>query len=551
MVQKKLSKAEEMAKGQKSISISEFFERNRHLLGFDNSKKALLTTIKEAVDNSLDACEEAEILPDIIVEIIDMGSDRYKVVVEDNGPGIVKEQISRIFAKLLYGSKFHKLKMQRGQQGIGISASVMYAQLTTGKPAKIISKTGPNKLANYMELKIDTKKNKPEVLKEEQKEWPGKNHGTRIELDLEASYVRGKQSVDEYIKETAIINPHVTITYQPPKGEQLMLVRASQIKPKQAKEIKPHPYGVELGMLLKMMQRTNEKTIKHFFKNEFERVGRKTVKEILEKANIRDKFKPRKATRETAEKLIKAIKKTDIMMPPTDCIVPIGEKELIKGLKKETNAEHYVSVTRSPEVYRGNPFLVEVGIAYGGNIREEGSAKLMRFANRVPLLYRQGACGITQSVGETNWRNYGLSQSKNNLPQGPALIVVHIASVWVPFTSEAKEAVAHYPEILKEVKLAVQQAGRKLGKYVKKKKRVKKELKKRDFIQTYIPHIAEALQDILDQEEFEKRKTEKSLRDLLEKKRGKIKEMKFDPSKNKEYREDLAKIGTETTKEDD
>ena len=545
MVQKKLSKAEEMAKGQRSISIAEFFEKNRHLLGFDNKKKALLTTVKEAVDNALDACEEAEILPEINIDIIELGKNKYRVIIEDNGPGIVKEQIPKIFAKLLYGSKFHKLKMSRGQQGIGISASVMNAQLTTGKPAKITSKTGPDQTAKYFELKIDTEGNKPEIKKEEEVDWELKDHGTKIELDLEGRYRRGKRSVDEYIKQTAIINPHVTITYQPPKGEQVMLVRGSENKPQLPEEIKPHPYGVELGMLLKMMERTETSMIKQFFKEEFTRVGRKTVTEILEKANVRDKLDPNKATRDTAENLIEAIEDTDIMMPPTDCIVPIGEEEVEKGMKKEYNAEFYTSVSRKPKVYKGNPFLIEVGLAYGGNIDEDGTAELMRFANRVPLLYKQGSCGINKSVTNTNWRNYGLSQSKNSMPQGPLVIVVHIGSVWVPFTSEAKEAVAHYPKILKEIKLAVQQAGRKLSKYVKKKKKVKEEMKKREYIQTYIPHIAEAIQDILEQEEYQKERTQKALHDLLERKRGDVEDMEFDPSQNQEYDEQLANIGKE------
>ncbi len=532
------TKAHELAKKQRDISIAEFFEKNRHLLGFDNKKKALLTTVKEAVDNALDACEDADILPELMVEIIDMGDDRYRIAVEDNGPGIVKKQIPKIFAKLLYGSKFHSLKQSRGQQGLGISASVMYGQLTTGRPAKIISRIGSKYPAQVVELKLDTVKNKPLVVSSSETDWH-KEHGTRIEIDLEGYYVKGTQSVDEYIKQTAVINPHSTIIYQPPRGSQEMFVRATEKMPQETKEILPHPYGVELGRLIKMLRHTENRTLQAFLTKEFTRVGAGTAKQICENAALLPNTKPKKVSREMAEQLLKGIKKTKIMNPPTDCISPIGQKLLEKGLKKEINAEFFASTTRSPSVYRGNPFVIEAAVAYGGNLELDGSVEISRFANRVPLLYQQGACAITKCVTRTNWRSYGLKQSSGSLPQGPCVILVHMASVWVPFTSEAKEAIAHYPEIMKEVRLALQEVGRELGKYLRKKKRLRKELKKVDFIAKYLPYVGEALQEILDLDEGARERMEQHLRIVLEKtrniKKDELEELKkdFGPTRHK------------------
>ena len=214
--------AEELAKKHREISIAEFFEKNRHLLGFDNPRRALLTAIKEAVDNALDACEEARILPEINVEIIQLSETRFRVIVEDNGPGIIKKQIPKIFAKLLYGSKFHKLSATRGQQGIGISAAVLYGQLTTGKPATITSKIDRDKPANRIKLKINTQTNNPQTMEDKEVEWDEKNHGTKIEIDMDGSYIKGRQSVDEYLKETAIVNPHCTIIYTNPEANQII-----------------------------------------------------------------------------------------------------------------------------------------------------------------------------------------------------------------------------------------------------------------------------------------------------------------------------------------
>ena len=531
----------ELAKKQRDISIASFFEKNRHLLGFDNPRKSLLTTIKEAVDNSLDACEEAGILPEINIEVIEMAENKFRVIVEDNGPGIVKKQIPNIFAKLLYGSKFFKLSQSRGQQGIGISASVLYAQLTTGKPARITSRISKKHDAHYYELHIDTQNNKPQIIKEEVVEW-NKEHGTRIELDLEGSYQKGDQSVDQYLKQTAIVNPHVTLIYTNPKAEQIIFPKASEQLPKKPVEIKPHPYGIEIGILLSMLKITEARTLQSFLTNEFSRVGSGTAKQICENAALLPKTKPKDISRELAEKLVEGIKKTKIISPPVDCISPIGQELLEKGLKKEINAEFYTAITRPPSVYRGNPFIVEAGIAYGGQQNAEESMHLLRYAKRGPLLYQQGACAVTKSVLNTAWRNYGLSQSRGALPIGPVTLVVHIASVWVPFTSESKEAIAHYPELVKEIKLALQECGRKLASYVGKKRRIQFESKKRDYIQLFIPHVGEALKELLKLKESDEKKVEELLAQILEKKRGKLENIE---AKNLEYDEEFAKIGEE------
>jgi len=536
------TKAHQMAEHQREISVAEFFEKNRHLLGFDNKRKALLTTIKEAVDNSLDACEEARILPEISVEIIDMQNDRFRIVVEDNGPGIVKKQIPKIFAKLLYGSKFDKLSQTRGQQGIGISAAALYGQLTTGKPIRITSRISPKHESHYYELHIDTKTNQPEIVKEDTISWK-KDHGTRLELDLEGTYIKGSQSVDAYLKECAIVNPHATFIYTNPKAEQLIFARVANELPPEPKEIKPHPYGVELGRLIKMMQYTESRTLQSFLTTDFSRVGPGTAKEICEEAKILTNTKPEDISRDQTERIFQAIQKVKIIAPPTDCLSPIGEESLVKGLKKEINAEFYAAVSRPPSVYRGNPFIIECGIAYGGDQPQEESVRLMRFANRVPLQFQQAGCASTKAVIATAWRAYGLQQSRSALPVGPATVIVHMASVWVPFTSEAKEAIAHYPEIIKELRLALQECGRQLASYTLKKRRLTDELQKRGYIEKYLPHIGIALKGLLGLNDAKKGEIEENLKVILEQKRGKLKEI---GAENAEYDASFAKIGEES-----
>jgi len=509
----------ELAKGQREISVSEFFTKNRHLLGFDNPRKALLTCIKEAVDNSLDACEEAGILPEVKVTVREVRKEeRYRVIVEDNGPGIVAKQVPRVFGKLLYGSKFHRLKMSRGQQGIGISAAAMYGQLTTGQPAVIISKIGAGKPAIRWELMIDTKKNEPRVITEAECEWNGE-HGTRVEIELEARYQRGRQSVDAYLEQTAITNPHVRMVYIPPDGDPREFPRATSELPPEPKVIRPHPQGIELGMLMAMLEETRARNVRAFLTHEFSRVSGRVADQILASAKIEPNARPSRIARQEAETLYNAIQAAKIMNPPTDCVVPIGEELLLKGVKKELEGDFYTAVSRPPAVYRGNPFIIEAAVAYGGKIPDEGPVRLYRFANRVPLLYQQSACAITRAVSSISWRPYGLSQPSGSLPVGPAIIVVHMASVWVPFTSESKEAVAHYPEILKEIRLALQACGRRMSLHIKRRRREAEAERKRSYIEKYIPHIGIGLRELLGLSEREEGEIVESLTDMLHKSR--------------------------------
>jgi len=523
--------AVEMGARQREISISEFFTKNRHLLGFDNPRKALLTCVKEAVDNALDACEEAGILPDVTVqlEVVSIGSSaappasqatRFRVTVADNGPGIVRQQIPRIFAKLLYGSKFHRLRMSRGQQGIGISAAGMYGQLTTGKPVKIISRTGPKASAHYFEVQIDTKKNEPLVHENKQIDWD-QPRGTQVAIEVEGRYQKGRASVDEYLDQTSIANPHVKLTYRTPEGETKEYPRAYHELPPPPKEIKPHPYGIEFGMFLKMLLEAKNQTLSSFLSSDFCRVTPALADEMCKAAKVSPKAKPRDVRGAIAETLYHQIQATKIMSPPTNCLSPIGEKAILSGLYKQIKGEFYTAVSRPPSVYRGNPFIIEAGLAFGKapdsaaklekpaqpaqllaeGEQEEGDAELarvIRYANRVPLLYQQSACAIFKAVLATTWRNYGISQSRGALPAGPMVIFVHIASVWVPFTSESKEAIAEYDEIHKEITLALRECGRRLGLFLRRRERAASEYRRRNIFELYIEEVVEACNRLKD-----------------------------------------------------
>ncbi|MBS0192374.1 MAG: DNA topoisomerase VI subunit B [Phycisphaerales bacterium] len=573
--------AESMAAKQRDISVSEFFAKNRHLLGFDNPRKALLTTVKEAVDNSLDACEEAGILPDITVIIEDLQPDRpasaksgrYRVTVVDNGPGIVRKQVENIFGRLLYGSKFHRLKMSRGQQGIGISAAGMYGLITTGKPMVIHTKPSAKSPAHHIELAMNTKTNRAEVTEDsETKDFPPARFGqltsgtrelvdkgeflspatyttgTSVSIELDGRYQKGRGSVDEFLELTAIANPHARFTFvppskasdeeedvpllrrgkkaeeknapadavgsekdspgegQPPKpiepqvttetGGVMVFPRAVEELPAETKEIQPHPRGIELGILLQMLKEAEiEKpgyTLYNFLQDKFSRVSAGSASAFCEKIGVTSRTKVADVDHDTAEKLFREFQDSKLPPPPTDCLAPIGVQQLLKGMFKGVRAEFYAASSREAAVYRGRPFLIEAAIAFGGELSADEPCRVIRFANRVPLLFQQSACSSFKAVIETNWRNYDLQQPRGAVPVGALVIMIHMASVWVPFTSESKEAIADYDEIRKEMKLALMECGRKLGSYLNKRLKMRRESERRDIFERYIGEIANA-----------------------------------------------------------
>ena len=695
--------AEELAEGQREISIAEFFEKNKHMLGFDSGARGLVTAVKEAVDNALDATEEAGVLPDIYIEIEEVG-DYYRLVIEDNGPGITKEQLPKVFGKLLYGSRFHAREQSRGQQGIGISAAVLYSQLTSGQPAKITSRPKGRSRAQYFELIIDTDTNEPEIKADEETTWD-RPHGTRIELEMEAN-MRARGQLHDYVKHTAVVNPHARIELREPGlDEPMKFERATDELPAETKEIRPHPHGVELGALIKMLEATESYSVSGFLQEEFTRVGKKTADSVID--NFRDVYFGRElswtpprahddrdvadavseavankgkaattafaegvaetvagndriaraelatvvgniadgveddtgktfggtvrenavdaawraitgldadgevaaagdvddegdltaasplvadayalvddatstrkddaavqamadaltrrflnldgdafriarddlerlvadaanfvaeqhdatfgetarenvveafwsrartvpddppkvrdiaADRDASADLLSAMRATDILAPPTDCLAPITAELVEAGLRKEYEADFYAAATRDAEVHGGDPFIVEAGIAYGGSIPAEGSVELLRFANRVPLVYQRGACATTDVIKSIGWRNYGLDQpGGSGMPNGPAVISIHVASTNVPFTSESKDALANVPAIEDEIELAVREAARELKSYLNKRRSMQQRREKQDVLGKILPEMADKVSEV-------------------------------------------------------
>ena len=505
--------AQKLASNQKQVAISEFFEKNKHFLGFDSLARSLITAVKEAVDNALDACEEARILPTIrvVIEKIDTKKDIIKLIVEDNGPGIPQKSIEKVFGQLLFGSRFHAIRQSRGQQGIGITGVVMYCQLTTGRTTHVRSKISVEPTAAVVDIGLDTRKNKATKSNQGREIWynedgSAKEHGTEVTAQMKAKYQKGRQSVWQYLRMTSIVNPHAEITFTDPEGEVHHWPRVTERLPTKVEGIKPHPHGIELGQLQRIASESTDSRLTVFLRMNFSVVSARAKKELCVAAEIDEKTKPKSMNADQIRALLEAFqgerhvkgKPVKLLNPPTNCLSPIEEMLIKKGLSKTIDSRFISTLTRAPAVTQGNPYQVEVGLIFGGNMPADKPVEVLRFANRVPLMYQQGGCLLTKAIESVDWRQYGLDQpGAKGVPKGPAAILVHLASTNVQFTSEAKEALADNGEVIEEARKAMLEMGRGLRKHLEKKKKMAKTKEKFELINDILPAIAEKSAHIL------------------------------------------------------
>ena len=512
--------------GMQQASISEFFEKNKHFLGFDTLPRSIITAVKESVDNSLDAAEEHRILPTISIEVhkVKGKKDLLRLVTQDNGPGIAQKSISKVFGSLLFGSRFHTIRQTRGQQGIGITGVVMYSQLTTGKPTAIISKIARESGAVRVNIGLDTKKNKA-ILSNEKRfsedevneakglHWIG-DHGIRIETLMKAKYQRGKQSVYQYLKMTSIVNPHASVDFKAFDEEGNMIdegswPRVTDELPRPVKDIKPHPHGLEIGTLQRLLRDTSVPSegegantpLRYFLRHTFSSVTNPRAQDIISKAGLTPKDKPHLLKPDQVNDLLAAFGKVKLTAPPTDCLSPIEDLLIKKGLSKAIDSRFVSTVTREPKVSNGNPFQVEVGLIFGGDLPGDQPIQVLRFANRVPLMYQQGGCLLTKALESVDWKRYGLDHpGGRGIPKGPAAVLIHLASTNVQFTSEAKEALSDNVDVHDEIRLAMLEVGRGLRNHLKKQKQKAKAQEKFELVNIILPEIHDKTIAILDAE---------------------------------------------------
>ncbi len=518
--------ADEIFREFKEHSISEFFRKNSQMLGYSGKVRSLTTVIHEYLTNSLDACEEAGLLPDIKVEVKQLGEDRYSVSVSDNGPGIPFKHVGKVYATVLAGTKFHRYVQQRGQQGIGATGCTLYSKITTGRPVHIKSTTGRE--SYECDIDLDIKSNKPIVKMTAQIQEDG--HGTTVYGEFgDVKYENSDHGIYEYIKRTALSNPHASITLIEPEGKESAFLRSSDELPKKPRAIKPHPLGIDVNDFIEYAHRSANRKLSAFIVETFSRATQGKVAELKEIAKDIDfESDPAKISWVDAEKVIKAFKQVKWMAPELDSLSVIGEKQIEATIKNILSPKFLGVVERKPKVFRGGvPFVVEAGIAYGGSsgkkVNEtkadgtvvEAEGNILRFANKVPLLFDASNCAITDATKSIDWKRYGIAK----FDEEPVSVLVNVSSVYVPYSGVGKQAIAKEDDIIEEIRLAVMDCGRILQRYLSGVRSMHLQESRYKTIMRYVSQLSKDLGEITERDSGD---IEKSLRSTIEKKYSKL-----------------------------
>ncbi len=490
-----------------SSSTAEYFSKNLQQVGFSSPTKAVLTTLKEAVDNALDACEEESVLPEVTVEIEKLGpgtlknTDLIRILVTDNGPGLDVEEIAPVFGEYLASSKFGRGRCSRGQQGIGISAATTWAQLTSARGVRVITKTARMKQALSVTVEVDIKHNKG-VLKDKKSIAWDRPHGVSVEFDIDGRIqLQGEGGLLTYLNGTALVNPHLTMKYklmdQPPQT----IERVSKDCPKIPTATEPHPHTMKLGEFIAHSHLFGKSTVSTWLKRGFSRVTDNIIGEFV-KNGLNKKLLDTsvdKINEAQFKEIFSAIQKTELMSPSTRSVMTIGEEAFAKSITRLGEVDFFSVVTRRPTICDSKPVAVEVAVARLKNIakraegEDEGPVQVLRFANRVPLQFDKAACAMVKAIETVNWRAYGLPQSKDSLPSGPYVIAISLVSPFIKFKNASKETVDASDELVEEMRRTLIQSGQRLSRHIRREDREADLEEKLRHIEQFCPILVDCL----------------------------------------------------------
>lgn len=513
-----------MSKITKS-STAEYFAKNLQQVGFSSPLKAVLTTLKEAVDNSLDACEQHEILPDLEIEVVKVGvgstknTDLIRIVVEDNGPGIDVDDLAKVFGEYLASSKFGKGQCSRGQQGIGISAATTWAQMTNAKGVQVISKTKNMRKAIQAQVDVDIKTNIGIVKNKESIDWKNKVSGVRVEFLMDGRIqLNGDGGLQTYIEGTALLNPHVTMKFKLSDLDWQKTDRVSQESPEIPEATLPHPHTFKLGEFITHATLYGKISLSKFLKTGFSRVSDQSITDFV-KAGMPKSLIEKPITslsEEDFKKVFQAVQATQLMAPSTKSVLTVGEDSLSKSINRLGKVDFFSVVTRKPTICDFKPVVVEVALARfidrGDN---DSPVQLLRFANRVPLQFDKSGCAITWAIESVNWKSYGLVQPKESLPQGPYVFAVSVVSPFIKFKNASKETIDASEELVEEIRRALMQAGQKLSRHIKHEMKEADLERKLAHIEQFGPILVEKLVLLAGANESRKKKAEEGLKKIL------------------------------------
>ncbi|MBI2712024.1 MAG: DNA topoisomerase VI subunit B [Bdellovibrio sp.] len=514
--------------GQNKITTSstaEYFSKNLQQVGFSSQTKATLTTLKEAVDNALDACEEAQILPDLTVFIEKVGpgslknSDQIRIRVEDNGPGIDPEDVPKVFGEYLASSKFGRGRCSRGQQGIGISAATTWAQLTSATGVRVITKTKGMRKAISSTVEVDIKNNRGVMKDRESLDW-NRPHGTSVEFLVDGRIqLNGEAGLLNYLSGTTLVNPHLTLRYKVPDAEEQVIERVSKEIPMVPEATEPHPHTMKLGEFIAHSHLFGRVKTSAWLKKGFSRVHEGVLNDLVKAGTAKSLLE--KSVDQLSEtqfkELFAGLQNLKLMAPSTRSVLSIGEDGFAKSIKRLGAVDFFAVVSRKPAICDFKPVQVEVAVARleQKNVEAESAVQILRFANRVPLQFDKAACAIVHAIESVNWRAYGIAQPKGGIPQGPYIVAVSVVSPFIKFKNASKETIDASDELVEEIRRALIQAGQKLSKHIRREVKANELEEKIRHIEQFCPILVEGLCRLTKASPARKKKAEDGLVKIL------------------------------------
>jgi len=505
-------------------STAEYFAKNLQQVGFSSQTKSVLTTLKEAIDNALDACEESRILPEIRVSLEKIGkgslrnSDQICIEIEDNGPGIELRNIARVFGEYLASSKFGQGRCSRGQQGIGISAATTWAQLTSGKGVHVKTKTAKMKKAVSGIVKVDIKRNRGQLGEKKFFTWD-RAHGTWIQFFIDGRIqLNGEGGILNYLNATSLVNPHLSLHFKLPETQWQTLLRVSEEVPVIPEATAPHPHPMKLGEFITHSHLFGRIRTAEWLKRGFSRVHAGVLNELVQQ-NLSPVILNKTVNSLTQNQLkecfstLQAIK---LMAPSTQSVLAIGEESLAKSMKRLGDIDFFAVISRKPVICDFKPVQVEVAVArLNQKENAEANTQVLRFANRVPLQFDKSACAIVHAIESVNWRSYGLTQSRGCIPQGPYVIAVSVVSPFIQFKNASKETIDGSDELVEEIRKALIQAGQKLSRHLRREKKANELEEKIRRIEQFCPILIDGLCRLTQASKVRKKRAELGLLKVL------------------------------------
>mmetsp|Transcript_23092 Transcript_23092/g.64022 ORF Transcript_23092/g.64022 Transcript_23092/m.64022 type:complete len:724 (-) Transcript_23092:3965-6136(-) len=584
---KSSSSAEGRGEIQRQKSPAEFFADNQAIAGFDNYGKSLYTSIRELMENSLDACESIGVLPTIKVYIEELNKDEFNKVrgisvdtkdtelfetkggkgtsaasaaggsakkrkstggtatnsagakssatkprkkatqegyfqlrVRDNGCGMKHDKIPDLLGRVLSGSKYG-VRQTRGKFGLGAKMALIWSKKSTGVPIKVTtahlllpkskskannidtSSLEPPKTVSTCVLDIDITKNCPNIIEHSQRKNDEGWMGTELELLIAGNWTTYRSRIVSYLQQLAIITPYAQLELvyenrsEPHRNMTLRHDRRSEQMPPLPKEIKHHPSSVNNIIVSQLIERSNHKTIIDFLTKELSCVTRNLAVRIVKECGWDEDeiVEPSSITGRDLTKLVQVLRTVQMFKAPDgSCLSPLGEYNLNLGIRKVLEPEYVATSRDKPSAYEGHPFLVEAAVSLGGKEAKEGM-NVVRFANRIPLLFEAGADVCTRvATSKINWSSYKIDQKRDKIG-----VFVSIVSTKIPYKGTGKEYIGDdITEISVSVKRALQLCCQQLRVHLMKRKALRDQRDRKSKLVKYIPDVSRSLFELLE-----------------------------------------------------